>query len=70
MVLSVSLLCPIDDGPVTGFAAEGWLGQYLLVCPKSRVVAVRMRAPEPSDYGQDDERNGYRAFSEDVAKVF
>jgi CubicO group peptidase (beta-lactamase class C family) len=60
----------VTDGPVIGFEAEGWLGQYLVVYPKPGVVAVRMRAPEANDYGGDAERNGYRTFPDDVASVF
>jgi CubicO group peptidase (beta-lactamase class C family) len=60
----------VADGPVTGFEAEGWLGQYLVVYPKSRVVAVRMRAPGASDYNGDGNPNGYLTFPEDVAAVF
>ena len=30
----------VASGPVKGFTAEGWLGQYLVVYPKSRIVAV------------------------------
>jgi CubicO group peptidase (beta-lactamase class C family) len=60
----------VTDGPVTGFAAEGWLGQHLVVYPSSRVVAVRMRAPEGGDYGGEGERNAYQAFAQDVAEVF
>jgi CubicO group peptidase (beta-lactamase class C family) len=59
------------DGVATGYAARGWLGQYLVVLPKQRVVAVRMRAPENRDYGEHaEERDGYPAFADDVARVF
>ena len=61
----------VADGPVNAFAAEGWLGQQLFVFPQSRVVAVRMRAPEESDYADmAAERNAYYAFPVDVAKVY
>jgi CubicO group peptidase (beta-lactamase class C family) len=30
------------SGPVVGFAANGYLGQYLAVLPASRLVVVRM----------------------------
>jgi len=59
----------VASGPVKGFTAEGWLGQYLVVYPTSRIVAVRMRAPEAGDYGEGD-RYGYSAFPDDVAAAF
>jgi CubicO group peptidase (beta-lactamase class C family) len=40
---------PLEEeaGPVIGYAADGWLGQQLIVLPKHRVIAVRQhRAPE------------------------
>src|SRR5262249_9134515 len=40
----------VADGPARGFSARGWLGQYLVVLPGARLVAVRMRAPEAADY--------------------
>jgi CubicO group peptidase (beta-lactamase class C family) len=39
-------------GPVRAYMANGWLGQYLVVIPSSRIVAVRMhtrRGEEPGD---------------------
>lgn len=37
-------------GPVHGYMAEGYLGQYLVVLPRHRLVAVRqMRSPEQLD---------------------
>lgn len=53
-------------GPVWGYSARGWLGQYLVVYPAARLVAVRMRAPEKADYGGGDEQDGYRRFAHDV----
>jgi hypothetical protein len=36
-------------GPTWGYAAKGYLGQYLVVIPRHRLVAVRqMRSPEAS----------------------
>ncbi len=61
----------VTDGPVTGFSARGSLGQFLVVLPKRHVVAVRMRAAEASDYEQPTVyKNGYGAFSDDVAKLW
>jgi CubicO group peptidase (beta-lactamase class C family) len=37
-------------GPIHGFLAEGSLGQYLVVIPRHRLVAVRqLRSPDPVD---------------------
>jgi CubicO group peptidase (beta-lactamase class C family) len=67
----VPLVARVKDGPVTGFSARGWLGQFLVVLPEPHLVAVRMRAAEDSDY-QDEgtEANGHRAFAGDLAKLF
>ncbi len=37
-----------EYGPVIGYQASGYLGQYLLVLPAARLVAVRMVAPSPA----------------------
>lgn len=61
----------VADGPSTGFSARGSLGQYLVVLPKSRLVAVRMRAFEASDAKRDDadDRDAYPEFAADVARL-
>ena len=66
----IPLWAVIGDGPIVGVSARGWLGQLLVVLPKAHLVAVRMREAVPSDYGEQGEKNGYPAFSEDVAKLF
>lgn len=43
-------------GPVIGFAADGWLGQQLLVIPDRRIVVVRQHR-EPKDREADDAYN-------------
>jgi CubicO group peptidase (beta-lactamase class C family) len=41
---------PPVRGPIVGFAAKGYLGQYLVVIPRDRIVAVRMkRTPKGYD---------------------
>ena len=59
----------VADGPVRGYSARGWLGQYLTVVPERRLVAVRMRAWEPADK-DDGAQNGYTDFADDVARLF
>jgi CubicO group peptidase (beta-lactamase class C family) len=43
-------------GPVIGFAADGWLGQHLLVIPDRRIVVVRQHR-EPKGQVADDAYN-------------
>jgi CubicO group peptidase (beta-lactamase class C family) len=43
-------------GPVIGFAADGWLGQHLLVIPDRRIVVVRQHR-EPQGQVADDAYN-------------
>jgi CubicO group peptidase (beta-lactamase class C family) len=60
----------LSNGPVRGFSARGSFGQYLVVLPKARLVAVRMYVPDSR--GQDgdrSERNSYPGFREDVARL-
>jgi CubicO group peptidase (beta-lactamase class C family) len=54
-------------GPTWGYSARGYLGQYLVVYPAARLVAVRMRAPRDTE--PPGEEAGYRSFAADVAKL-
>jgi CubicO group peptidase (beta-lactamase class C family) len=38
---------PAADAPVIGYYAAGFLGQFLVIYPEERLVAVRMVAPSP-----------------------
>ncbi len=51
-----------------GYSAEGYLGQYLVVVPKHRIVAVRMRR---SPRGKFDERkiDSFKDFKKLVAQL-
>ncbi len=40
----------VEFGPVEGFLARGFLGQFLVIDPARRLVGVRMRNSRPSDY--------------------
>ena len=42
------------NGAPASFGSDGWLGQYLVVYPKQRLVAVRLHAVE---YGNDEREN-------------
>jgi CubicO group peptidase (beta-lactamase class C family) len=53
--------------PASGFSARGWLGQFLVIDPKARIVAVRMRMPRHDDYvGKGRDRDGFHAFPDKV----
>lgn len=49
-------------GPTIGFAADGWLGQQLIVLPARNVVAVRQHRSPPN--GADDAYNERHGFFE------
>jgi CubicO group peptidase (beta-lactamase class C family) len=55
-------------GAATGFSARGWLGQFLVIDPKARIVAVRMRSARNSDYTDTTytERDGFHEFPDAV----
>jgi CubicO group peptidase (beta-lactamase class C family) len=59
-----------ESGAVRGFSARGWLGQLLVVLPKSRVVGLRMRKMERSDEHDGAEADAYADFPEDIARLF
>jgi hypothetical protein len=44
----------VTAGPAVGFDANGWLGQYLVVIPPSRLVAVRLIRSESHQSSADD----------------
>jgi CubicO group peptidase (beta-lactamase class C family) len=60
----------VQAGSQTGFSAQGWLGQWLVVVPAQHVVAVRMREAIYSDYDGGLERNGYEDFPKDAMALF
>ena len=45
-----------------GFGADGWLGQYLVVYPKSHLVAVRMHAIEAGNDENESKKYGFHSF--------
>lgn len=55
-------------GPPIGFAADGWLGQQIIVLPKHEVIAIRQhRAPE--DGSADDAYNKQHGFFDLVRRL-
>ncbi|HEY8470511.1 MAG TPA: serine hydrolase [Longimicrobiales bacterium] len=51
----------IEQGPIIGYRAEGYLGQYIVIFPEKRLVAVRMVEPSPS---YDPRTDGFPNFSD------
>jgi CubicO group peptidase (beta-lactamase class C family) len=56
----------IKLGPPAGFKADGWLGQYLVVIPAARIVAVRMHRPIAGNGDDENQRYGFFSFSDRV----
>jgi len=54
-------LTPVGDGPVRGYRAEGYLGQYLVVVPRHRLVGVRQRRNREGT-NPDDPRTNFGDF--------
>jgi len=52
-----------EYGPIVGLQASGYLGQYLVVLPRERLVAVRMIAPSPRYRVETD---SFEEFSDSV----
>jgi CubicO group peptidase (beta-lactamase class C family) len=58
--LALDALLRVESGPIDAYAAEGHLGQYIVVVPSARLVAVRQIAerqmpddkPWPYSYGE------------------
>jgi CubicO group peptidase (beta-lactamase class C family) len=48
-------------GPIVGYRADGYLGQYLVIYPAQRLVGVRMVASSPA---YDPETDGFQEFQE------
>jgi CubicO group peptidase (beta-lactamase class C family) len=61
-------LKPIVAGPRLGFVAQGYLGQYLFVIPRHRLVAVRQRRYRDGT-NPEDPKTGFGDFMEMVAAL-
>ena len=55
-----------DMGPVVGFNANGYLGQYLVVYPAQRLVAVRLVR---GGAGYDARTDGFLEFQDLVRRL-
>lgn len=51
----------VGQGPAIAFSAQGYLGQYLVVVPRHRIVAVRQRR-STANHDPNDSRNVFSAF--------
>lgn len=56
------------ESDVAAYVADGYLGQYIVVVPEFRAVAVRMRDPNSTSW--DPEEFTYREFRRDVLRLF
>lgn len=52
---------------VGGFGGDGWLGQYLVVYPEQRLVAVRLHAVESGNDERENRKYGFASFREMVS---
>ena len=64
--LKLADLYDITRGPVVGFAANGYLGQYLMIVPEQLVVAVRLIHQRESHHAPQDD---YASFFADVLQL-
>ena len=59
---------PIFEGPVRGYEARGYLGQFLVVVPRHRLIAVRQRRFRPSA-NPEEPKLYFGDFAEMVASL-
>ncbi len=52
-----------------GFGGDGWLGQYLIIYPEQRLVAVRLHSIEYANDESENRKCGFPAFQELVAAM-
>ena len=64
--LKLGDLFDIQRGPTVAYAANGYLGQYLVIVPEKRLVAVRLIHRRDSHASPMDD---YASFTADVLKV-
>ncbi len=51
----------VGEGPMVAFSARGYVGQYLVVVPRHRIVAVRKRR-SPENHDPNDFRGEFVDF--------
>jgi CubicO group peptidase (beta-lactamase class C family) len=62
-------LKPIVGGTLRGYEAQGYLGQYLIVIPRDRIVAVRQRRGPGNNTPEEEAKRGFGGFAEAVAAL-
>ena len=67
-ITSYGLLWWLNGGQdfAAGFSGGGWLGQYVVVYPKSRLVAVRLHGVEAGNDADEQRAYGFEGFSKQV----
>jgi hypothetical protein len=55
----------VGQGPAIAFSAQAYLGQYLVVVPRHRIVAVRQRR-SPANQDPNDSRKVFGEFEQMV----
>jgi CubicO group peptidase (beta-lactamase class C family) len=61
-------LKPLVEGAIRGYEAQGYLGQFLIVLPKERIVAVRQRRYR-SGAGAEDPKRNFMEFAQMVCSL-
>jgi CubicO group peptidase (beta-lactamase class C family) len=69
IIQAMGLPIRIRAGRPVGYKADGWLGQYLVVYPAEKLVAVRLRRQSEGGDEAENLRYGFRAFSERVLET-
>jgi CubicO group peptidase (beta-lactamase class C family) len=57
----MGLLVGVETGEIIGYRADGYLGQYIIIYPAQRLVAVRLVTSSPA---YDHNTDGFREFGE------
>jgi CubicO group peptidase (beta-lactamase class C family) len=62
-------LKPVVQGPLRSYEAQGYLGQFLVVVPRDRIVAVRMRRGPGGDDTALELKRSFVDFTDMVGKL-
>jgi CubicO group peptidase (beta-lactamase class C family) len=56
-------------GPIQGFLADGWGGNYIAVTASSPIIAVRTKTPPPNVTFDEERKTAFEAFPHEVAAL-